>query len=139
MLIFVPPSVITTFCMLTICYFYGCMYQHSVALKCNNHRAKRTVGFSLLMFLLQLTLTVSFVILVASVDSRKPPSCNKNGFIVTPPPIVLPPGIIAAFLLVRNPQIKRRFSVFLSCSATAQVEVLEQIRMANEAEEETCY
>lgn len=75
MLVFGPPSVIATFCILAICCCYGFMdhaaLRVSVALKCNNHRANRTVGFHLLMFLLQLN--ISSVIVKVEREREKAP------------------------------------------------------------------
>lgn len=143
MLIFGPPSVITIFCTLAICYCYGCMYHAalrvSMALKCNHHRANRTVGLYLLMFLLQLALNTCFVILTVT-DNRKISYCKKIGSVVIPPLIILPSGIIAAFLLIRNPQIKRLFfSALLQSPATAEVEVFGQSSMDDEIAEDTCH
>lgn len=110
-----------------------------MALKCNNRRANRTVGFYLLMFTLQLSLNISFVVLTV-VDNRKISSCRKIAFMVSPMLIVLPSGINAAFLLIRNPQIKRLFfSAFLRSRVAAEVEMFEHSRAADNAEEQICH
>ena len=73
--VFVPPSVITSFCILAICYCYGCMYQAalrvSVALKCNNHRANCTVGLYLLVFLLQMAPSILFIVLTVMGNTKE--------------------------------------------------------------------
>lgn len=133
--LFGPPSVIGISCIVAICCCYGCMYCAALrvvlVLKCDNHRANRTVGFYLLMFLLQLALNMCFVIL-AVMDSRKIPYCKEIGFIVTPPLIILPSGIIAIFHLIQNPQIRQLlFAATLQRPSTVEVEVemLEQSRV----------
>lgn len=146
MLVFVPPSVITTFCILSICYCYGCMYHAalrvSIALKCNNHRVNRTVGFYLLMFLLQLAPNIFFIILTV-MGKRKASSCMTITSIVTPLLIVIPSCINAAFHLIRNPQIKR---LLFSAShhtrqsiMSAEVEVFQHTRRVDDGlGEHTC-
>lgn len=143
LLIFGPPSVLTIFCILAICYCYGCMYHAalkvSTALKCNNHRANRTVGYYLLMFTLQLALNISFVVLTL-VDNRKISSCRNITFMVSPMLIILPLGINATFLLIRNPQIKRLFfSAFLHSGVAAEVEMFERSRVADDTEDQICH
>lgn len=131
--LFAPPSVIVMSCVVATCCCYGCMYRAALrvnrVLKHNNRRANRTVGFYLLMFLLQLALNLSFVIFTV-MDWRKIPYCKEIGFIVTPVLIILPPGIIAIFLLIRNPQIRQLlFPVTEQPPSTVQVEMLEQRRV----------
>lgn len=126
MQLFGSPSVIGVSCIVAICCSYGCMYRAAlratVVLKRNNHRANRTVGFYLLMFLLQLTLNMCFVILTM-MDSSKIPYCKEIGFIVTPLLIILPSGIIAVYLLIRNPQIRQLlFKATLQPPPPVQVE-----------------
>ncbi|XP_019965023.2 olfactory receptor 7G1-like [Paralichthys olivaceus] len=131
--VFGPPSVITTFCILAICYCYGCMYQAalrvSVALKCNNHRANCTVGLYLLMFLLQMVLSIFFIILTV-MGKTKSPTWRRLTPVLTPLLLTVPPCINAAFLLIRNPQIKHL--LFSLCrqkcpwAVVSEVEVLQQ-------------
>lgn len=125
--LFGPPSVIGISCIVAICCCYGCMYcaalRVTLVLKRHNHRANRTVGFYLLMFLLQLALNMCFVSL-AVMDSNKIPYCKEIGFIVTPPLIILPSGIIAIFHLIQNPQIRQLlFAATLQRPSTVEVEV----------------
>lgn len=119
MLVFGPPSVLTAFCVLVICYSYGCIYHAalrvSIALKCNNHRAKRTVGFYFLMFLLQLALNIFFIVLTMT-GKKEASSCRSVNSLVTPLIIIIPTFIIGAFLLVRNPQIRQL--LFSLCQST---------------------
>ncbi len=145
LLVFGPPSVITTFSILAICYCYGCLYHAALrvskALKCKNHRANRTVGFYFLMFLLQLAPNISFVIFTV-IGKKKAFSCKTVSSIVMPLLIIIPSCINATFLLIWNPEIKRRiFSVCCQkCQSTiiAEVEVFQQSVMADETEEHTC-
>lgn len=110
LLVFGPPSVLTLLCILTICYCYACIYHAALkvrmALKCSNHRASRTVGLYILMFLLQLTFNVFFVVLTLS-EKRKATSCSVHSSLVTALLITVPPCIFAVFFATRNPQIKR--------------------------------
>lgn len=131
--LFGPPSVIVICCIVAICYCYGCMYHAALrltrVLQCNNYRANRTVGFYLLVFLLQLALNVCFVTLTA-VDNRKIPFCREISFIVTPLLVILPSGIIAVYLLLRNPQIRQLlFKATPQPPTPVEVEMREQGRM----------
>lgn len=145
MLVFGPPFFIVTFCVLAICFCYGCVYlaalSVSMALKCSNHQANRTVGFYLLMFLLQLALNISFVILTV-MGKRKASSCRTVGSLVTPLLITIPPCINAAFFLVRDPQIKRLlFSAYRQkrrSGITAEVEVFQRGRRDDETGGHAC-
>ncbi|XP_029941603.1 olfactory receptor 1G1 [Salarias fasciatus] len=119
-LVFGPPSVLTVLCILTICYCYACMYHAalkvSMALKCSNHRASRTVGLYILMFLLQLAFNVFFVVLTLS-EKRDAASCGVHRSLVTALLIAVPPGIFASFFATRNPQINRLLRKLRGASA----------------------
>ncbi|KAL7370015.1 hypothetical protein ABVT39_016277 [Epinephelus coioides] len=145
MLVFVPTSVITAFCILSICYCYGCMYHAalkvSTTLKCNNHRANRTVGIYFLLFVLQLAPNLYFIILTV-MGKRKASFCVTITSIVTPLLVIIPSCINATLHLIQNPQIRRLiFSSYRQrCRSTveAEVEVFEQSRMIHGPGQRTC-
>lgn len=146
-LVFGPPGVILSFCILAICYCYGCMYHAalrvSMTLKCNNHRANRTVGLYFLMFLLQLALNIFYAILTLT-GKTKASSCRMITSLMTPLLIIVPSCVKAAFLLTRNPQIKAllftayRQKCHSSIREVAEVEVLQQIGGADVIGEHPC-
>ncbi|XP_062237093.1 olfactory receptor 7G1-like [Platichthys flesus] len=128
--LFVPSSVITAFCILTTCCCYGCMYRAalrvSAALKCNNHRANCTVGLYLLMLLLQTLPSVFFIMLVV-MGETKSPTLRILTPLLTHLLFTIPPCVTAAFLLLRNPQIKELlFTVCRQQCPWTEVEVLQQ-------------
>lgn len=146
-LVFGPPGVILTSCILAICYCYWCMYHAalrvSITLKCNNRRANRTVGLYFLMFLLQLTFNIFYAILTLMGKTKTSPYRMITST-VTPLLIIVPSCIKAAFLLTRNPQIK---GLLLSAShqesrssirEVAGVEVLQHSRGADAVGEREC-
>lgn len=141
MLMFGPPSVIVTFCTLAICYCYGRMYHAafrvSMALKRSNHQANRTVGLYFLIFLLQLAVNISFVILTMR-GKRTASSCRTIGSIVTPLLIIIPPFINATFLFTRNPQINRLLFCSRLSTVTSEVEELQQRGRVDEIEDNSC-
>ncbi|XP_071402485.1 olfactory receptor 10Q1-like [Centroberyx affinis] len=118
LLVFGPPSIIMTLCVMVICYCYACMYcaalRVTMALKCSNRRANRTVSFYLFMFLLQLGPSLLFILLtMMGKRNASIPSCKRLSSIVTPLLIIAPTCVNAAVPLIRNPQIKRALvSVF---------------------------
>lgn len=142
-LVFGPPSVITTFCVLAICYCYGCMYHAalrvSTILKCSNYRANRTVGFYFLMFLLQLASSVFFIVLSMR-GEKKASSCKTIRSIVSPLLIIIPTCINAVYFITRNPQARR--VLFSAChhiclsTVREEVQMLQQSTRGNEMEED---
>ena len=141
MLMFGPPSVIATFCTLAICYCYGRMYHAafrvSMTLKRSNHQANRTVGLYFLMFLLQLAVNISFVVLTMT-GKRTASPCRSIGTIVTPLLIIIPPFINATFLFTRNPQINRLLFCSRVSTIMSEVEELQQRGRVDETEDHPC-
>ncbi|XP_053273575.1 olfactory receptor 1M1 [Pleuronectes platessa] len=138
--LFMPPCVISTFCILTICCCYGCMYRAalrvSAALRCNNHRANRTVGLYLLFFLLLKLPSMFFIILVV-MGETKSPTLRILTPLLTPLLFTIPPCITAAFLLLRNPQIKQLlFTVCRQLCLWTKVEDLQHDPVEHASQDE---
>lgn len=124
LLAFGPPSVITTFCTLTICCCYGGIYHAALrvskALKCSNHRASRTVGFYFLLFLLQFIPSALFVV---STLTEETPSCRMITHILRVLLMIIPSCVNPVFLLIWNPQIKQLLLASLKCGFRASTDV----------------
>lgn len=124
LLAFGPPSVITTFCTLTICCCYGSIYHAALrvskALKCRNHRANRTVGLYFLLFLLQF---IPNVLLVIPTLTEETPSCRMITYLLRALLMIIPSCINAVFLLTWNPQVKQLLLAYLKCRFGACTDV----------------
>lgn len=116
---------------------YHAAFRVSMALKRSNHQANRTVGLYFLIFLLQLAVNISFVILTMR-GKRTASSCRTIGSIVTPLLIIIPPFINATFLFTRNPQINRLLFCSRLSTVTSEVEELQQRGRVDEIEDNSC-